>query len=350
MAAQIFMACASTCLGLTLHDVSAMRQTIAQRRGLTRTACRTSGANSAYLNRRCNNFSISMQTDDDDDDDDECERQYQRVVEVSDRFDKKSCTMSRREALKYSSLAVACGSSLFTGPVKVEADITDSERGFKSGGYGKEEYSNAFTASRDTNISPKEAYDSINSRYVMEPVAIAKAENRIPRALDVGAGAGVSTQILWEQGYRSIDAVDWSASAWDRFVVEDAGGYSPPSVTFYELDDERFRSLWRRDKLERYDSIVFNFAVNDSKAREFAAEMLNTNGHLLAPVNMQQDYWLKQAYKCYDKDGNILWQTTDVGAWSVQFQPDVTQDTCQGIWCAPFNGFKKMGTTSNSLW
>lgn len=184
----------------------------------------------------------------------------------------------------------------------------------------------------------------------MEPAVTAKAEKRVPRALDVGAGAGVSTQFLWEQGYRSIDALDWSGSAWDRFVIDDVEGYCPPSVKFYELDDERFRVLWRKDRLERYDTIVFNFAVNDSKAREFAAEMLNDNGHLLAPVNTQQDYWLKQAYKCYDRTGNILWQTTDVGAWSVQFQPDVTQDTCQGIWCAPFNGFKKMGTASNSLW
>lgn len=39
--------------------------------------------------------------------------------------------------------------------------------------------------------------------------------------------------------------------------------------------------------------------------------------------------------------GNVLWTLDDVGAWNVQFQPDVTQDTCQGIWCPQYNGFKK---------
>ena len=161
----------------------------------------------------------------------------------------------------------------------------------------------------------------------------------------------MSTQFLWNLGYRTIDAVDWSGDAWDRFVINDPTSRCPSSVKFYELDDERFRTLWRDQKLDKYDTIVFNFAVNDSKAKSFANELLlDENSILLAPVNTQEDYWLKQAYKCYDKKGNLLWQATDVGAWSVQFQPDVTQDTCQGIWCAPFNGFKKMGSESSSLW
>ena len=41
-------------------------------------------------------------------------------------------------------------------------------------------------------------------------------------------------------------------------------------------------------------------------------------------------------------DGNIVWKSAqEVGAWSVQFQPDVTSPTCTGIWCGGFNGFLK---------
>ncbi len=61
-----------------------------------------------------------------------------------------------------------------------------------SSGYGKEEYTNSITASRDTNISPKEVYDSIKSSYIYYPIEQLKKKgnNRTPRAFDVGAGAG----------------------------------------------------------------------------------------------------------------------------------------------------------------
>mmetsp|Transcript_2111 Transcript_2111/g.2838 ORF Transcript_2111/g.2838 Transcript_2111/m.2838 type:complete len:300 (+) Transcript_2111:259-1158(+) len=247
--------------------------------------------------------------------------------------------------------AIACTTvGVFGTSLNIEEAGAVNDDFFRSGGYGKEEYTNAFTASRDTNISPKEAYDSISSDFLLYPVQKAMQMNRIPRALDVGAGAGVSTQILYEMGYKSLDAVDWSGSAWDRFVVNDPIGNCPSSVKFFELDDERFKAYWQKERMQTYDAIVFNFAVNEDKAKAFASELLtDQNSRLLAPVNTQKDYWLKQTYKCYDKEGTLLWQTNDVGAWSVQFQPDVTQDTCQGIWCAPFNGFKKMSSTSSSL-
>ena len=41
------------------------------------------------------------------------------------------------------------------------------------------------------------------------------------RALDLGAGAGVSTQLLWLNGFRSIEAVDPSRVAWDENVEKD---------------------------------------------------------------------------------------------------------------------------------
>jgi hypothetical protein len=85
---------------------------------------------------------------------------------------------------------------------------------FKSSGYNLRENTNSLTASRDTNISPGEAYDVISLPQIRAAVSSS------PRALDVGCGAGVSTEILWKMGFKDIDAIDWSADAWKRFVVE----------------------------------------------------------------------------------------------------------------------------------
>jgi len=212
---------------------------------------------------------------------------------------------------------------------------------FVSAGYGREEYTNSIIASRDTNISPKEVYDTI-----LKLKGNSTVNNKAPlRALDVGAGAGVSTQVLWDLGYHEIDALDWSGVAWQKNVEEE--GQCPPSVRFYELDDERFMKLWRENnsksnKQQKYDVIAFNFAVNPNKALMFSKELLKENGALLAPINVQTDYWMRQVYTLIDTNGKILWSANEVGAWSVLFQPDVTQDTCQGIWCSPYNGFKKL--------
>lgn len=155
---------------------------------------------------------------------------------------------------------------------------------------------------------------------------------------------GVSTQTLYLMGYRSIEAVDWSSKAWDENVDETL---LPKGVNFHPVDDETFLEEFRNqnnavDKNSLlFDVIVFNFAVNDAKASAYAKTLLQPDGRLLAPVNVQSDYWLKQAFKVYDSQGDVLWTANDIGAWSVQFQPDVTQDTCSGIWCAPYNGFKK---------
>jgi hypothetical protein len=214
------------------------------------------------------------------------------------------------------------------------------ERPFFSNAFPRAELTNSIIASRDTNVSPMEVYDTLRSQ-------LRKSANAGGgRALDVGAGAGVSTQVLYrELGYKIIDAVDWSGVAWQANVVE--SGYCPPSVTFYELDDERFVNEWKNQGLPRYDIIAFNFAINKDKALYFCQNLLKSDGLLLAPINIQKDYWLKQSYQLIDAAGNTVWSAKDVGAWEVLFQPDVTQETCQGIWCSPFNGFQKLKLYNN---
>lgn len=218
---------------------------------------------------------------------------------------------------------------------------TNAEKPFTSAAFPKKELTNSIVASRDTNVSPLEVYETLSS----------KLRSRQPhgdntrRALDVGAGAGVSTQVFYRDlGYTTIDAVDWSSDAWEENVVNQ--GYCPPSVNFFGLDDERFVLEWQRQKLPKYDIIAFNFAVNREKALYFCRNLLKEDGLLLAPINTQTDYWLKQTYQLLDSNGKVQWSANDVGAWSVQFQPDVTSDTCQGIWCSPYNGFQKLRTYS----
>jgi SAM-dependent methyltransferase len=231
--------------------------------------------------------------------------------------------------------------STFLPTVSVAAEEEATNRPFESNAFHKAELTNSIIASRDTNVSPMEVYDTLRSQLRRN------ANVTGARALDVGAGAGVSTQVLYQQlGYQTIDAVDWSGVAWQTNVVE--AGYCPPTVHFYELDDERFLREWRRQGSVPYDVIVFNFAVNKEKALYFCRNLLKPDGLLLAPINIQKDYWLKQSYQLLDSDGRVKWNANDVGAWSVLFQPDVTQDTCQGIWCAPFNGFEKLRVYSGN--
>jgi SAM-dependent methyltransferase len=219
--------------------------------------------------------------------------------------------------------------------VAVAANEQEQLVPFRSKAFGQEEYTNSITASRDTNLSPAEAYDTIRQHIPL-------AGKNGGRALDLGAGAGLSTQLLWDAGYTTIDAVDWSADAWESSVQS-----QPDSVRFYELaDQEFFDSLsiptTTTATTQRYDCIVYNFAVNPDKAIQVAQRYLQPSGCLLAPVNDRRDYWYKQTYWLLDAQGQLVWKSAqEVGAWSVQFQPDVTSPTCTGIWCGSFNGFEQ---------
>jgi hypothetical protein len=116
-----------------------------------------------------------------------------------------------------------------------------------------------------------------------------------------------------------------------------------PSVQFYEMDDDTFFSTLPHESnsMEKsFDVIVYNFAINTEKAVQRALQFLSPDGLLLAPCNDRKDYWYKQSYVLFDHTGTALWTSTaNLGAWSIQFQPDVTSPDCTGIWCGNINGF-----------
>ena len=211
---------------------------------------------------------------------------------------------------------------------------------FVSLAYGREEYTNAIVASRDTNLSPAEAYDVIRAKIPSAADARWNRNNNNNnsiRVADVGAGAGLSTTILYqEKGYRDIRAIDWSRTAWEASV---GAQQSPGGVQFYEMDDDTFFSS--NDTNDNVlDVIVYNFAINPEKAVRVARSYLSANGLLLAPCNDRTNYWYKQSYVLFDHSGQPLWRSDAyLGAWSIQFQPDVTSHDCTGIWCGNFNGF-----------
>jgi protein-L-isoaspartate O-methyltransferase len=252
-----------------------------------------------------------------------------------------------RRAAAASAIATAAGAFSYIR-LSPAMDITEREESskstdviaFKSLAYGRQEYTNSIVASRDTNLSPAEAYDIIRQRIPL--AADTNRGTRNARAADLGAGAGLSTSILSaEKGYQNIAAVDWSRAAWDASVTQEL--YVGQSVSFYEMDDMSFFSAFPAGKgndESHFDAIVYNFAVNQEKAVWVAQHFLTPGGVLLAPCNDSTDYWYKQSYVLLDHMGATLWKSgASVGAWYVQFQPDVTSPNCTGIWCGNFNGF-----------
>eukprot|EP00613_Pedinella_sp_CCMP2098_P063497 CAMPEP_0171990820 /NCGR_PEP_ID=MMETSP0993-20121228/277116_1 /TAXON_ID=483369 /ORGANISM="non described non described, Strain CCMP2098" /LENGTH=560 /DNA_ID=CAMNT_0012643835 /DNA_START=28 /DNA_END=1709 /DNA_ORIENTATION=- len=259
-----------------------------------------------------------------------------------------------------------------TNPLSVKKrDNGAAQTDFHTRAFGNEEYNNAFSASDNTNVSPKEAYDTILAKMAPSKAGTGSGGKFQKRALDLGAGAGVSTEMLWRLGYKDVVAVDWSDAAWNQWVetVPPNGG-----VRFFALDDQRFLDAWTaqsakattskeqrgalagaasgadtgpaeatstssssREGLsesDKFDAIVFNYAVNSGKASFYAKNLLRAGGLLLAPVNKQDDYWLKQEYRVLNEDAAIVWRAGEVGAWDVVFQPDMTEESCRGVrWC-----------------
>ena len=79
--------------------------------------------------------------------------------------------------------------------------------------------------------------------------------------------------------------------------------------------------------------MVLNYAVNLEKAARLAKQLLAPGGRMLAPTNLERDYWFDQKYVLLDAAGAVRWERRTLGSYDVLFQPDFTSDTCQGQWC-----------------
>ena len=92
-------------------------------------------------------------------------------------------TLTRRAAASAALLALA--QSRPRAAHAADGCAAGDKSDFQSLAFGKENYASAVTASRDTNVSPKEAYDviALEADY---PAGVPCAT-----ALDLGAGAGV---------------------------------------------------------------------------------------------------------------------------------------------------------------
>ena len=66
--------------------------------------------------------------------------------------------------------------------------------------------------------------------------------------------------------------------------------------------------------------------------------LVPTTGRMLAPVNVQQDYWFSQTFRLLDQSGKVYLKRGTSGGWQVTFQPDFTEPNCQGQWCPQFRG------------
>ena len=124
-----------------------------------------------------------------------------------------------------------------------------------------------------------------------------------------------------------------SRLAWDKFAAERL----PAGVAFRHASDEQFMAQRRAGAeaadREPFDLVVVNYAINHEKAVRFARELLAPGGRMLAPTNVQEDYWFKQQYELLDASGAVLWTKGTLWSYDVLFQPDFTSPTCQGQWC-----------------
>ena len=112
----------------------------------------------------------------------------------------------------------------------------------------------------------------------------------------------------------------------------------PPGVQFVQASSDRYLASRAADA-PRFDMVVVNYALNPDKALEFARRLLvPTTGRMLAPVNVQQDYWFSQEFRLLDQSGKVYLKQGTSGGWQVTFQPDFTEPNCQGQWCPQFRG------------
>ena len=93
-----------------------------------------------------------------------------------------ACTASRRQAIAAALLLLRPLGAPPAHAASCDASRDAPGNAFRSAAFQKPNYSSAIVASRDTNVSPREAYDIIADRAVL-PKGLPCA-----RALDLGAG------------------------------------------------------------------------------------------------------------------------------------------------------------------
>ena len=84
-------------------------------------------------------------------------------------------------------------------------------------------------------------------------------------ALDLGAGAGASTEVLHaELGYEKVLAVEPFPEAWIEFVLSPGGVDTNTDVRFLAIPDEFFLTMWENGAVctdwgcpwRKFDAIV----------------------------------------------------------------------------------------------
>lgn len=109
----------------------------------------------------------------------------------------------------------------------------------------------------------------------------------------------------------------------------------PSGISFKHASDEQYIAS-RQPSDAKFDLVVVNYAVNREKALRFAKELLAPGGRVLAPTNLQDNYWFKQEYVFLDEQGKVLWTKGTLWSYDVLFQPDFTNPGCQGQWCPQY--------------
>jgi len=126
--------------------------------------------------------------------------------------------------------------------------------------------------SDDTNISSTEIYGM--ERKYLQPNG--KSSRDMLKALDLGAGAGVSSGVLRHLGYSHVDAVDQSDQAWTYSGAQKLNGVKFHNKTAGEFMDGVSKP--------QFDAVNVAFAIKRQKAMDYAHRALAPGGRLLAPI------------------------------------------------------------------
>lgn len=176
--------------------------------------------------------------------------------------------------------------------------------------------------SQDTNISASDIYDA--QRQYLKP----DGEKHGLRALDLGAGAGVSTSVLKQLGYEHIDSVDQSDTAWMQ-----SGANKMKDVKFHKATADDFIAGIKSKDGTQYDAVNVAYGLKDSKAIDYAERVLARGGKFLVPITtsevVERPGKIATRWHLVTKDGSGNVHDKDlpdkpVGGGQMKFQPDIT--------------------------